>query len=251
VAFRIFYDNEFDGDYTLTTNSEETNYPVENAQDYQLTKRYRATGDATEWMKVDAGSGSTITVTAGCIAGHNITSSATTIKIQGDADDSSWANPTVNESITHSSGIMTETFGSQSLRYWRFYIQDGDNPDTYISIGRLFLGTYLDISNPPSAAFERLTIDTSTYGRSITGQIYGNEGITYNEYTFDFPYLTNTERTNLETMYETVKSVKPIIFTPSTTDTTLSSMNGIITDFDISHIIEFKWKAHIVISEAL
>ena len=248
---RWFYDNEIDvATHTITANSEEASYPLTNLLDYQLTKHYRATGDTSEWVMIDAGAGNTITATFAAIAGHNISDGATTIKIQGNATNS-WADPTVNESFTYSSGVMWKTFTSQSLRYWRYLIEDASNPDGYIRFGRLLLGTYFDLTNWAQAAFVRRIVDTSEIKRSATGQIYGDERIAYIEYDFDFPVLANTERVNLETMWETVKKVKPIVLVPNPTDTTLAPIYANISNFEISHIIAWLWQGSMTLTEAL
>ena len=248
---RWFYDNEIDTvAYTLTANSENANYPLINIRDYQLTKKYWATGDTSEWVKIDAGAGNTITATFAAIAGHNISAGATTIKIQGNATDV-WTSPTVNESFTHSTGLMWKAFSSQALRYWRYLIEDASNPDGVIKIGRLGLGVYFDLTNWAQADFEPRPIDTSTLDRSVTGQIYGDERIIYNEYDYFFPYLDNSEKGNMLTMWETNKKVKPIILIPNPNDTTLPPFYGVISDFRYQHLIAWKWKAWITLSEAL
>lgn len=248
---RWFYNNEIDDEsYTLTANSENASYPLTNIRDYQLTKHYRSTGDTSEWIKIDAGSGNTITATFAFIAGHNVSSGATTIKIQGNATDV-WTDPTVNESFTYSSGVMWKAFSSQALRYWRFLIEDASNPDGYIKIGRLGLGTYFDLSDWAQAAFARRPIDTSVLDRSVTGQGYGDERITYYEYDYNFPIMIDADRVNMETMWTTNKKVKPIVLVPNPDDTTLDPIYAYITNFDLNHIIAWQWSLALTISEAL
>ena len=248
---RFLYSNLFDtAGYTLTENSEESTYPVENTQDYQLSKHYRTTGDTSEWVKIDGLASEAITANIAFIAGHNITSGATTIKIQGSNTDS-WSPPTVDETITHSTGVMWDAFTSDDLRYWRWLIADASNPDTYLKIGRLGLGTYFDLTNWPATDFDPRPIDTSTSRRSPTGQLYGNEGVIYYEYDYYFSHLTNTEKVNMVTMWETNKKVKPILMIPNPSDTTLPPVYGIIKDFRYKHKIGYTWKAWITIAEAL
>ena len=248
---RFMYANEVDiSSYTLTANSENANYPVENVQEQQLSKKYWATGDTSEWVKLDGGSSEAITANMAAIIGHNISSGATTIKIQGH-DTDVWTDPTVDQSFTYSAGLMWKVFTSDDLRYWRWLIEDASNPDTVIKIGRLFLGTYFDLSNWAQASFTRRTVDTSVLERSATGQGYGDERITYKEYEFEFPIITNTERVNLETMWETNKKVKPIVLIPNPDDTTLGPLYAYITDWDLSHIIAWQWRLRLVLSEAL
>ena len=249
---RFLYVNEFDiAGHTITENSEESAYPVENAQDNQLTKHYRATGDASEWVKLNGGAPAAITANMAFIAGHNITSGAATIKIQGNDADAWGGPPTVNESFTHSAGVMWKAFTSDDLKYWRWFIEDAANPDTYIKIGRLGLGTYFDLTNWAQADFTPRPIDTSRVWRSPTGQIYGNEGVIYYEYDYYFPYLDNAELINMRTMWETNKKVKPIVLIPNPSDTTLPPFYGVIKSFKYQHRVAWTWQAWLTISEAL
>jgi len=248
---RFLYSNLFDtAGYTLTENSEESTYPVENAQDYQLTKHYRTTGDTSEWVQIDGLASEEITANCAFIAGHNITSGATTIKIQG-KNTLPWTSPTVDESFTHSAGVMWKAFTSDDLRYWRWLIEDAANPDTYLKIGRLGLGTYFDISVWMEASFARRTIDTSTIRRSPTGQLYGDEKVTYLEYDFRIRNMSNADRVNLETMWETNKKVRPVLFVPHPTDTTLAPLYCNISRFELTHNVAWKWHASLTLTEAL
>jgi len=248
---RFMYANQWDeSSYTVSSNSEETDYPASNLREYQLARHYRATGDTSEWVKIDGGSSEAITASIAFIAGHNITSGATTIKIQGN-DTDSWGSPTVDQSFTHDAGVMWKAFTEDSLRYWRFLVEDASNPDTYIKMGRVGLGTYLDMTNWPKAQFPRRTVDTSTIRRSPTGQLYGDKRITYKEYEFDFPIITDTERQNLETMWEAVQKVKPILFIADPSGTTIDPLYCTISEFELTALVGFQWQARMVLTEAL
>ena len=124
---RFLYANEFltDG-YTITENSEDASYPVENAQDPQLSRKYWTTGDSAEWVKVDGGASEAITANCAFIAGHNLTSGGT-YAIEGN-DTDVWTSPTVDEAFSHDSGVMFKAFTSDDLRYETHFLrlaQDG------------------------------------------------------------------------------------------------------------------------------
>lgn len=235
---RIFWNNDLDN-YTLTANSENSYYPVANIQDYQLIKVYRSTDITSEWVKVDAGSGNTITATGACILAHNLTSSGT-YKIQGNATDV-WTAPSVDETFVYDSDIMIKTFNSASYRYWRFSLADATNPDTYLEIGRLFLGTYLEFADQPSKDFPLTYEDTSTVDYSITGQAFGDEGIIYKLYNFKFPYWTDTVRKSVVTMVEDIKLVKPVILVPdeNNTDKLIPVYAKLNDNLSFNHIIGY------------
>jgi hypothetical protein len=252
---RFIYNNEIDDtSYTITTNSENASYPIENVQDYQLTKKYWATGDSDEWVKIDAGAGNGIMAKIAYIAGHNISSGSTVIKIQGN-DTDVWTSPTVDQSFTYAAGVMWKEFSPPpppGLRYWRFKFADAPNPDGIIKIGRLGLGWYYDLTNWAAADFTRRIIDTSTVEKSVTGQDYGDERITYFEYDFTFPYLTDAERIILETMYQAVKRVKPVLFIANPSDATLLPLYGTISKYELhTHRIAWTWTGSMTMTEAL
>ena len=248
---RFLYANEFltDG-YTITENSEDASYPVENAQDPQLSRKYWTTGDSAEWVKVDGGASEAITANCAFIAGHNLTSGGT-YAIEGN-DTDVWTSPTVDEAFSHDSGVMFKAFTSDDLRYWRWNLADGSNPDTVLKVGALGLGTYFDLSVYAQTAFSRDIIDTSRVKRSPTGQVFGLEGVTYLEYTFQFSDLSDADRQNLEAMWKANKKVKPIVFIPNPSDSTLAPFYGHITAYKMTHVIGLAvWGANLTLTEGL
>lgn len=204
---RILWDNRAD-DYTLEASSAAANFPVTYLQNIHLAKRWRATGDSDEYIIIDAGDGNTLNPTAAAIAGHNLTS-GTTVKIQGNATDS-WGSPTVDETITWRSGTMVHFFTGSALRFWRFHFADASNPDEYIEIGRLFLGTYLQMPGV-EPAFDLPRRSTATVAASITGQVYVDRGISYLNPAFMFPVITDDERGDIDEMWAGVENATPII----------------------------------------
>jgi len=247
---RFLYTNEFDDtDYTITENSENASYPVENARDPQLTRKYWTTGDSAEWVKLDGGASEAITANCAFIAGHNLTNGGT-YAIEGNNTDS-WGTPTVDEAITHAAGVMWKAFTSDDLRYWRFNLVDAANPDGVLKVGRLGLGTYFDLSVYAQSFFSRNYVDTSKMKRGLTGQVFANEGITYLEYDFTFDFLTNADRLNLEAMWTANKKAKPIVFIPNPSDSTLLPFYGYISKFSLTHKVAWTWQARITLTEGL
>jgi len=203
---RILWDNWLD-DYTLLASSAAANLPASNLQDPRLSLPWRSTGDSDEWIKIDAGVGNTLNPNCAAIAGHNLTSGAT-IKIQGNATDV-WTAPTVDETITWRIDAMMHFFTGSALRFWRCKFADASNPDGYIQIGRPSLGTHLQMpAIEPGPALPRKTSSVST--DSITGQGYGDLGITWREFGVVFPpIITEAERQSIVTMWKAVENVVP------------------------------------------
>jgi len=246
---RFIWDNEIDK-HTLLYNSENSAYPVENIQDYQLIKVYRATGDTDEWIKIDAGVGNTITASCAGILGHNL-SSGGTFKIQAHEDDTHWGNPDLNETFVHDDDIMVEYFTEASHRFWRFHFADAANPDGYIEIGRLTLGLYLQI-NIHSREISIIYDDNSRVDESPSRQSFSDEGVIARIYHFVFPYWENAKRKEVVVMVMTIKKVKPIVLVPDEDnidkiDMVYCKLN---TDMSINHIVDFSWNGVLAFKEA-
>lgn len=203
----LLYKNQLD-DHTLQASSEQGNFPAVNLQDPHLVNAWRSNSVDAQWIKIDAGSGNTITANSVAIAGHNLTASAT-IKIQANATDA-WGGPSIDETVTWDADIMTKLFtNSTGYRFWRFYFDDDSNPDGYIEIGRLFLGTRLQMPKiEPGVDIPYRT--TSIVSTSISGESYGDYGVRYRAPGFRFPFLTDAERSSVISMWNEVDRVKPI-----------------------------------------
>jgi len=245
---RIIWDNEIDK-YDLLFGSEDSSHPVENIQDYQLIKTYRSTGDVDEWIKIDAGVGLTITASCAAILAHNLTSGST-CKIQAHSDDTHWANPDLNETFVYDADVMTGYFTEDSFRFWRFHFADAANPDTYIEIGRLTLGTFLQIDihgREISIIYE----DTSRVDESPSGQSFGDPGIIRRIYYFTFPYWNNTKRKEVVAMVMVIKKVKPVVLVPDENNTDKMDIVycKLNDNMSINHIVDFSWNGILAFKE--
>jgi hypothetical protein len=253
MSMRFLYDNDFD-DYTPTANSTETGYSVTNVQDYQLSKRYRATDDSTEWVLIDAGTGATVSADSAAVCSHNF-STAGTFKIQA-ASNSSELGTTdglLDEAIAHSTGIMTEFFDATTARFWRFYFEDDTNSDGYLEMGRLYLGTYFSPENEASFDWPLQLVDTSVAKFSITGEVFGDEGNIHRLLTYNFSNIDNDDRKNFATFFEEVKTVKPFVFLyKSTALSSLEALYCVVNDnLAHNHLIEFYYNGTLSLREVL
>lgn len=205
---RILYDTLIDSGVTLTASTEDGNFPVANIQDPRLSLPWRSEDDDAEYIVIDAGSGNTLNPTCVAIAGHNLTDGCT-LKIQGHTADS-WATPDVDQTITHRDGVIVHFFTGSAKRYWRLYIDDDSNPDGYVQIGRVMLGAYVQM--PPVEPGVNLPVDTTSVAfTSITGQVYGDEGVIVRVPGFQFPLVTETQRQALLTMWGAVHNITPFV----------------------------------------
>lgn len=112
----------------------------------------------TRHRSKELGSPNTITLDLGAptaimaliLYDHNLTSAAT-ITLEADAaatfDSGGGGTPEISEAVTwNAEKILHYLVTPTTKRYWRVKIADALNPDTYIEIGELFLGSYLELS---------------------------------------------------------------------------------------------------------
>jgi len=174
------------------------------------------------------------------LAGHNLTSNAT-ITVEANSSDD-WSSPAYSQSMNYDED-MCYLFLDETYKWWRVVINDSDNPDGYIEIGRLFLGKYLQFDDPPKADIPLVYNDTSKVKYSLTGQAFGDEGVIYKTYNFVFPYWDEDTRTELVEMINEVKTVKPVILVPDEYNMDkLKPVYAVLNDnLALNHIISYIW----------
>ena len=209
--------NETLKDSILTINSSNINYPVTNILDSRLTKIVKTDSNTTMTIVFDAGSA--VNVNSISIANHNISSGAT-IKFQGNATNV-WTTPTIDETLTYSSGIINKQFTGGSYQYWRLDIVDAGNSDGFISAGRVYGGT---ISSPPSIGqtFSNTRVSESLKTYSISGQAYGDNRYFYDLISIQWRKITQAEKALIIAWFETLDITKPffLVFDESKMDLT-------------------------------
>lgn len=94
-----------------------------------------------------------------------------TIKLQGNHTNS-WASPAVDLTLTYRENVLayidTDGIGGTTpYRYWRLKIVDQDNPNGYVTLGGVYLGTHVTISRgcpefPLEVQDDDLTINQET-----------------------------------------------------------------------------------------
>ena len=234
---------------TVNANSEDSGYPVTNVQDQQLGKVYRSTGVSGEWLKFDLGSAED--VQGVFVVGHNITSGAT-VKVQANSSDD-FASPPVDVSMTYGDIIYYLFSSSQSYRYWRITIDDSGNSDGYIEIGRVHIGKMLELGDIIKAEYPETIKRTDKIQFSLTGQVFGDEGVAYRLWTFNLPHLTLTEKNNLEEVFSDVGKINPLILIVYEDDINDYGIKYVVFNDDISfnHIFGDIWNCNIAFREVL
>ncbi len=213
---RLFYDNLIDYAATLfTPTSEVSTLPVENlANEFRAVPWQTGVSVADENVVIDLGSAKS--VTSVILLDHTLTAGDSAIAIQGNAADS-WGAPSVNETLTWASGTIGKTFTGGSYRYWRLKFTKSSAAEAR-SIGRLFLGTYLEPSDLPDydGYSERLE-DLSRSADSRSGQTWTDRQSQFSVLNLDLSRFGQTDVDNIKTVFETVGRSKSFFFQCSTT----------------------------------
>jgi len=199
---------------TLTKNSEDAAFPVSNIQHEFRTKEYRTTGLTSEWVVIDLGSAQSVTMLA--IMNHNFQSGGT-YKLQGNATDS-WGTPSVDITLTYNATNLFHYMTAQTYRYWRILMTN--TTGTYISLGRVMLGSYFQPAKSfDIGSYSNRIVDLATSSQSIGGQIHSDVKNYYHEIALTFSHITATDRDNWVTMFETILTHQAIVLTVDTTST--------------------------------
>ncbi len=197
-------------DATLTTNSINIFNSVDNILDSRLSRVYKTEAGITT-AEIVFNCGSAVAVSGVAIANHNITSSVTTLKLQGNATDV-WTSPSVDETLTWDSGIITKNITEASYQYWRIQIIDATNPDTYIKLGRVWIGeSYRTAGNQVMIPHDRKSASLKT--RSIAGQSYTDRRYQYSLVSTKWPLLTEEQNNKVLSIFESVDVGTPFFVT--------------------------------------
>jgi hypothetical protein len=170
-------------------------------KDLNRDTRFRSVGVSTNtYLTVDMTDATE--VKAVCLYDHNLTSDAV-IYIRGAATDLGTGAWTLSEQIDgnyNSEKMLYYLTAPASYRYWQLKIWDGGNPDGFIEIGELYLGSYLELSRNVLCGLQHnqdflYEKNTTPYG--VRNHRFYNRKTTL-EYEFDG--LTSTDITSLNTL---------------------------------------------------
>jgi hypothetical protein len=190
----------------IEKTSENLNYPVSNLQDSRQSRYYRSTSKIAQRIIFDVGD--FLEASYVVIMGHNLTENAT-IYLQG--GDKGWEDPSPNIALTVDDIIILNMSDNIfSRQNWALYIDDPTNPDDFIQIAYVFLGTYLQL--PGMKPDQSLPYDTTSKNAvSQGGQAYGSHGYEFRSFQANFPFMTDAQRKNMKTLYAAVRNYIPFV----------------------------------------
>lgn len=181
----------------------------------------------TRYRSSSLGSPNTITVdlgTAGSVSAlvlidHNLTASAT-ITLKGNSSDSGWGTPEFSNAVTYNADkILHYLSVATSKRYWRLEISDGSNPDSYIEIGTLFLGPYLQLTKNVSMKQDRSVDVLDTSAETSFGLVRRKFHNLRRRWQYRYALLESADRSSLINMLTSIsdtaeQKIKPVFFNP-------------------------------------
>jgi len=215
MSVRFMTTNLWDSASALTASSAATGYPAANTQHRLKLKVWRATGDTAEWLKVNLGSAKEIRALV--LAYANLTTGAT-LTLQGHTSDS-WTAPAYSQVIAISAamaarGQIVYHLGTpRTYQWWRITIADSANPDGYVRIGRVFLGTYAQPARSYYKEWSLTVVDPSEVMVNKTGQKFVNVRPSYHEIKLDFRSVPAADRTIFKAIADEVGQAYPFWIT--------------------------------------
>lgn len=178
----------------LTYNSQNPLFPASNTQQRWASQVWRSVvvaGTLTEWLAVDLGA-SKPDVSAFIIKNHNFSSSAV-VSIQAD-DDPAFGSLSVDQVVPLHSDIMAFFWSTpKNFQYWRLYMVDTAPLDTYLKIGRIFLGPYFSPATNISNDFSKIYNDPSDLLSSDGGQLSSSQKTRYRNTPLKFEGISDTD----------------------------------------------------------
>ena len=97
---------------------------------------------------------------------------------------------------------------AQNFRYWRITIADASNTDTYVKIGRVFLGSYFSPTYDVSSYAMQIA-DPSEIGLSVGGQLSVAARTHYKAWTYQFTFIPESDKDTFETIFAEVGFSNP------------------------------------------
>jgi hypothetical protein len=195
--------------------------------DWDRDSEYRSQDlEAPNTIIIDFGSAQE--VTALVIFDHNFTSGVTLTLDADDAVtfDSDGGNPQFTEAVTYAADKILHYLSTATMKhYWRLSVIDAANPDGYISIGEIFLGTYF--APTENFDFGQASRGTKSLLDSVRNQYGAAKKRFYNrkkEFSYRFSIISETDMDGFETMLAAIADrdtgiINPLYFNEDSSET--------------------------------
>jgi len=192
---------------TITANSENPNYPFQtNLVDTRLIKAGKSLIVSGFTLTFDMGAA--VGAEYFAILNHNFTSGAT-VHIQANSADS-WGAPPVDRTQTILDVILDPFGTTYTYRYWRVTVTDAANPDAELSIGQVYIGSYSQFPHH-SLGYTFGYKTNSLIQSNYMGVSFGVKYPKVKTINVDVLNISNTEKSTIETFFDTVDLTDPFI----------------------------------------
>jgi hypothetical protein len=236
---------------TLTGGSWMGSLPLSNIKDRRLSRLARSTNAlaASTMFDLDLGAPRSVGVIA--LVAHNLSVTAT-VRVLGDdasdfatpvydsgavavwpagvipqsllewEDDNFWLGTVSQEALAgFKTPFIVLPASAQTLRYWRVSITDTSNPDGYVQIGRVYIGSAwqpdFDRSYGASLGYD----DVSQVEESLSGEEFYDVRRKRRIHRFELGWLSQTEALDrVLDMQRLQGTTGEILIVPNVTDTT-------------------------------
>ena len=150
------------------------------------------------------------------IMGHNISEGAAITMQANDFNEWNYTDGSGSSIIQHALTWDDETIlkmiTATKKQYVKFTINDPNNDDAKLKIGRFWLGRYLDID---PASLDNFTVKkkrTDDVTMGVNMQKFAAVGTKYREFDLKFPQTCSTMVTAIQTMYDHVGNHSSVLF---------------------------------------
>jgi len=206
MAIRFLATNLWDT-ATVTASSAATGFPVTNIATRLFLEHWRSTNKTGEWLKADLGAD--VVIRAIAIRYSNLqVGDSLNLQAQTAANGDDWdGSPalTINVSITItaemvSKGLIVYNWESAptACRWWRILMTAAAG--TYIRVGRVFLGTFVEPARDYDKEWEIVNVTPSVIIPSATNQKYANKLPMYKQIRLTFPSMSAADATKMEAL---------------------------------------------------
>jgi len=188
----------------ITASSQDPNFPVSNFKNQMRSKCWRSTDVTSENVVFDLITTEeidSVVVLWTKEDGPKLSDSAT-ITIQANATNV-WTSPAVSQVLTINDTYEIASYyfsNAKSYRYWRIVITDPGNPYGYLEIGKIWLGSSIQIQNAQNG-FKFYLTDQSVQSTTPFGHAYTDVYPTLASLDFTYANMTYADYALLEAAF--------------------------------------------------
>ena len=150
---------------------------------------------------------------------HTVISTGS-VTVQANATDV-WTSPSIDQVMTYSAELIAFHWGSaQTFRYWRFVIDDTQNPVESVEVGIAYVGIYTQPESGYSHNFAEDRTESSEVSFADQGASYQHEKATRDLFDVSWSHLNASDKADFESILDLVKVGRPFFFNFDNTDVT-------------------------------